>query len=137
MGWCLQGYFEGIPQTDYGNGDPVPEVDLRNVKVPTGLHQLAIYYGTSGCEFFRGEFAGATDQAKEALHSVRLLTVYEGKYGGTCRLDEHLEDFVFMEDSAGRTYFFDAEHQPAEWRATVAGLLPPALHHLIPSSPFR
>ena len=132
MGWSAQGYFNGRPQTDYGNGKERPEVDLRNANVPEGLEELNIYYGCSGSEFFRGEFAGSAGQAKAALQKVRWLTVYKSKYGGICRLEDHFAHFVFHEHSDGHTYFFDTSEQPHEWHKDVMDLLPPEMHHLVP-----
>lgn len=132
MSWTLQGYISGRPETDYGNGDELLEIDRRNEHVPQGITGLSVHYGCSQARFFRGVFEGPADQARAALARIKKLTVYASKYGGICVLADHLPHFVFLEGRDGRTYFFDAEHREGEWRQAVEHILPPELHAAIP-----
>jgi hypothetical protein len=127
MSWTTQGYLFGHPETDYGNGDPDPAIDLRNDEVPTGIHELSIYYGCSGAEFFRGTFEGNARQTETVLQRVHMLTVYAYKYGGVCRLEDHISHMVFIEESDKRTWFFDGFEQPRDWKSEVERLLPARL----------
>ena len=135
MSWSLQGYISGRPETDYGNGDEMLEINRRNEHVPEGIAGLSVHYGCSHARFFRGVFDGPADQARAALARIRRLTVYATKYGGICKLEDHLPHFVFLEGRDGRTYFFDAQHREDEWRQAVEHFLPPELLAAIPPDP--
>lgn len=131
MSWTTQGYLFGRAETDYGNGDPNPTIDLRNEQVPTGIRGLSVYYGCTGAEFFRGVFEGNAGQARAALQSVSMLTVYAAKYGGVCSLEDHISHLVFVEQTDTCTWFFDAVEQPRHWRSEVERLLPPGLRQTV------
>jgi hypothetical protein len=143
MGWSVQGYFNGKPQTtDLPLHDRVGldeiEVETRNSDVPTGLDALSLFYGCSLSTFFRGHFAGSRAQAEGALQQVRRLAVYENKAGGIYRLEDHFPHFTFYEHTDGYTYFFDTGDvcgRPEGWKLELVHLLPPDLRHVLGNYP--
>jgi hypothetical protein len=143
MGWFVQGYFDGKPQTShnlklYELGLDELEVETCNSDVPRGLEALSLFYGCTLSCFFRGRFAGSRAQAEDALQQVRRLAVYKTKTGGIYRLVEHLAHFVFYEHTDGCTYFFDTGNvcgRPEGWKVELVYLLPPDLRYLLGDYP--